>query len=210
MGTFCPIIKEECREEACKAWRETECLFLGYLDMRAALTAKSIENIEERERRAEKREEAREELPVPPVIDNLSSEELGSELAEYAKSEPIGADRRIHLDHGRKRLFWRQKGVEDRFRMPIDLQLKIEEIENVAQGLLDKEREEQTRARLKSERGRLPELVDDCVSWARTMGLSRLTRADITGYPMEDDILPETLRLLWARVNVELKAHRQE
>lgn len=73
---------------------------------------------------------------------------------------------------------------------------------------VDKERESKEKEQTEKEKTMLPSLVKDCVDWARKKGMKKLTVADVDAFLAEKELelLYKTNRVLYAMVNVELKA----
>jgi len=149
----------------------------------------------------------RREAEVPDWIKTRTPEELAVEMLEFKKKE-FSDDENLGF-HIISNFFWANKGIES-YLMPSDIRLKIDRANILARREIEKEIEMQKKARFKKEKEELPSLVSQCIDWARTNGLKRLTLADVDAYIMERDldILKETRRALYVTVNIRLKSKR--
>ncbi len=144
---------------------------------------------------------------VPAHIKSATPEELATELASFAKRE-FAHEERIWISRAAE-FYWEQKGIT-KWEMPSDIRLKLEKAEMLAQQQIDSEREAELKAQLEKEKTQLPDLVSQCVLWARRQGLSRLTHADIDAFLLEQGIemLSQTKRAIYSTANVQLKSKR--
>lgn len=200
MNTFCPFFKETCRGNECVIFRNEECLFVSFLQ----IVSEGVPSEEIIERRIEFQ---REEVEVPAWIKTRTPEELAVEMLEFKKKEfPENENLGFHTISN---FFWKSKGIE-RYAMPSDIELKVERANILAQREILKEEEKQKKEQWEKEKEELPSLVSQCIDWARTNGLKRLTLGDIDAYIMERnlDILRETRRALYAMANVKLKSKK--
>ena len=202
-SNFCPIIKEKCKTDECMAWRDDKCLIFSFLEMSDTLPYRELAEIEddlEFRYEPERRE-------VPAHIKSSTPEELAAELVSFAKRE-FAHEERIWISRVAG-FYWEQKGIS-KWEMPSDIRLKLEKAELLAQQQIDKEREAELKEQLDKEKTQLPELVSQCVSWARKQGLTRLTHADIDAFLLEQgiEILSQTKRALYSMANLKLKTKR--
>ena len=200
MNTFCPFFKETCRGNECVIFRNEECLFVSFLQ----IVSEGVPSEEIIERRIEFQ---REEVEVPAWMKTRTPEELAVEMLEFKKKEfPENENLGFHTISN---FFWKSKGIE-RYAMPSDIELKVERANILAQREILKEEEKQKKEQWEKEKEELPSLVSQCIDWARTNGLKRLTLGDIDAYIMERnlDILRETRRALYAMANVKLKSKK--
>lgn len=202
MNTFCPFFKENCRGNECVMFRSGECVIVSSLQGISAGVPSSVEIME-----PSGIEFHRREAEVPDWIKTRPPEELAVEMLEFKKKE-FSEDENLGF-HTISDFFWKSKGIE-RFLMPSDIQLKIERANILARREILKEVETQKKERLEKEKEELPSLVSQCIDWARTNGLKRLTLGDIDAYIMERnlDILKKTRRALYAMANVKLKSKK--
>ena len=200
MNTFCPFFKETCRGNECVIFRNEECLFVSFLQ----IVSEGVPSEEIIERRIEFQ---REEVEVPAWIKTRTPEELAVEMLEFKKKE-FPENEKLGF-HTISNFFWKSKGIE-RYAMPSDIELKVERANILAQREILKEEERQKKEQWEKEKEELPSLVSQCIDWARTNGLKRLTLGDIDAYIMERnlDILKETRRALYAMANVKLKSKK--
>lgn len=89
----------------------------------------------------------------------------------------------------------------------MDIQLKIQQANMIAQRQFMKEKDDRKRARLAKEREELPSLACQLADWARISGLKRVTYSDIDAFFLEKDIeiLKETKKALQSMTNLNLK-----
>jgi len=183
-------------------FRNEECLIVSFLQSVSEGVPPTEETMETSRIRF-----SREEAEVPDWIKTRKPEELAVEMLEFKRKE-FSEDEDLGF-HTISNFFWKSKGIE-RYFMPSDIQLKVERANILARKEILKEADIKKRERLKKEKEELPSLVSQCIDWARTNGLKRLTLADIDAYIMERnlDILRETRRALYAMANVQLKSKR--
>jgi len=181
-------------------FRNEECLIVSFLQSVSEGVPPTEETMETSRIRF-----SREEAEVPDWIKTRKPEELAVEMLEFKRKE-FSEDEDLGF-HTISNFFWKSKGIE-RYFMPSDIQLKVERANILARKEILKEADIKKRERLKKEKEELPSLVSQCIDWARTNGLKRLTLADIDAYIMERDldILNETRRALYATANVKLKS----
>lgn len=200
MATFCPLIKDKCKKSECLAWKDDACLIFSFLEIQ-------IENNKLADLEDFDEEEPQE---IPAELKSVSPEKLAQELVAFAKAESdANSDEPIYI-HQVADYFWRSKKIE-KWELPVDLEMKVEKAERMADQLLEKEHQERTEKRLEKENAELPALVEDCIKWAQQKGFKKVTHADIDAYLMKKkiNIHYETRRNLYATVNVELKAMKK-
>jgi len=205
MNTFCPFFNETCKGNECVMFRNGECLIVSFLQSLKSVSEGAPPPVEITEPRGI--EFHRKEAEVPDWIKTRTPEELAVEMLEFKKKE-FSEDEDLGF-HTISNYFWKSKGIEI-FLMPSDIQFKVERANILAQREIRKETEIQKREQMEKEKEELPSLVSQCVDWARTNGLKRLTMADVDAYIIERDldILKETRRALYAMANVKLKSKK--
>jgi hypothetical protein len=143
---------------------------------------------------------------VPKWLKTATPEALAKDMLEF-KDDEFPKDETGHFGFGRvSQLFWSKKGV-DRYMLPLDIRLKIEQANIKAERQFEKEENEKKKARLADEKEELQSLACKCVDWATLNGLKKVTLADIDTFIFEKDIdiLYETKRALYSTTNLKLK-----
>lgn len=143
-------------------------------------------------------------------IFSASNDELSQELADYAKKK-AGKDNgqgvyvRVYAH-----TFWRFKGLGYRTDS-LEIEQRKDEIEQLAQAIIDKDFHEWRDERLQKESQYLPQLVQACVEWVRSTGRTSVTVNDVKYFRQEKklDILEATERALYLSANNELKTRKK-
>ena len=204
MNVFCPFIKDKCKEDECVMYRYEKCSIISLVERLSIYSEKGdVESGPIRRTRGK--------ITGTEVLDEIKSstpEKLAEQLISFAKDKFPG-DEEIEL-YSVSELFWPIKFGISKFDAPPDIKLKIEQTERIAGNLLDKEQERIEKERIEEEKGKLPSWVILCVDWAISKGLKTVTKTDIKAFLAEKniEILPQTLNLLHAKVNIELKSKR--
>lgn len=141
---------------------------------------------------------------------SASNDELGQELAVYAKKEEgqeNGQGVNVRLA---AYTFWRNKGIDFRTGS-LDVQQRKNEIERLAQEIVDKDFHNYRDQRLEAENKELPKLIQSCVDWARETGRNNITIKDVKYFLLEKKtkLLEATERALYLSANNELKAKKK-
>lgn len=209
MDNLCPFFKEQCHGNQCKMWKDEECLIVNFL---SNLQEDNSENQNEQAPQEENihleshiSSNRYETQQVPKWLKVASPEEIAQQILEFKDEEfKNGEEVRFHM---LRNLFWSKKGVEQ-FFLPPEISMKIQQAEVKAQMQMKKEEDEKKKARLSQERDGLPDIVGQCVDWARTSGLKRLSLSDVDTFTLEKDIdiLKETKKSLYSMANVKLKS----
>jgi len=203
MNTFCPFFKETCKGNECVMFKNGECLIVSFLQIASEGVPSSEEIME-----TTGFEIHGEEAEVPDWIKTRTAEELAIEMMEFKKRE--FPDDEYSGIHTISNFFWENKGIEDTYSMPSEIRLKMNKANILARTQIRIEEETQRKEQMEKEKEELPSLVGQCVDWARTHGLKRVTLADVDAYILERnlDILKETRRALYVMANVQLKSKR--
>lgn len=126
MANYCPLVKDNCRQQDCILWKADRCLLVTFLDTGVALRTSFSES-------------SGDEDAFPDEISNRSNSELASELAAFVKELPSYGMKCVVAEVSSG--FWSDKGVVNRYSVPEKLELKIGEVEKLVQKQIDKERE---------------------------------------------------------------------
>lgn len=194
MEKFCPLIKDMCKKADCVLWVD-ECLILSYLkNSSKEPIALGFEDEED------------EEPSVPNEIQKLSADELGEKILCYVKKE-LTDENAGQIDYGLFSEYWDDAGVENKFSFPGRILAKMNKAEKVARKKWEEEIKEKSRARYEKEKADLPQLIQDCVNWARQNNLVKVTKSDISTFLLEKnaEVLSETKTMLYSKANVQLK-----
>lgn len=196
MGKFCPLSKEDCKENKCAFWVE-ECLIVSFLQGSMAKPAVEVYSEDEEDEK---------EISVPDEIKNSSADQLAEVIFSYAQKEIQNEELRW-LDPEFFAEFWDSKGIEDKFNLPDNIRLKIDKAEKIVQKKWEKEIADRERARFLKEKEGLPQLIKDCAQWAKQNGLKKVTQSDVSTFLLEKniDILRETKTMLYSKSNALLK-----
>lgn len=141
---------------------------------------------------------------------SASNDELSQELADYAKKKEGKENGQGVFVPGAAHTFWRNKGLGYRADS-LEIEQRKDEIERLAQEIVDKDFHEYRDKRLEAEKSELPKLIQSCVEWARDSGRSNITIKDVKYFLLEKktDILPATERALYLSANNELKTRKR-
>ncbi len=141
---------------------------------------------------------------------SASNDALSQELADYVKKKEGKENGQGVFVRGAAHIFWRNKGLGYR-PDSLEIQQRKDEIERLAQEIVDKDFHEYRDKRLEAEKVGLPELIQSCVDWARDSGRSNITIKDVKYFLLEKktDILPATERALYLSANNELKTRKK-
>lgn len=195
---YCPLIRADCCGERCIFWVENDCR----LRMLAEIYIPPPTAMEEIGKEVAKGELALKELEKAPA------EKLAEELVKFTKEQfpDIGSPRyELHrvLD-----AFWLARGVESRFELPSQLRLKTQRVEMLAERKLEEEKAKLEKAKIEEEKKQIPALIDECVKWAKSSGLSRVTKSNIHAFLLEKEIELSNLSIdvLYTKVNHKIKS----
>lgn len=204
MTSFCPIIRERCKENECLAWKDSACLVFSFLalavkplDEPLASQSSSVDDDREEKRKG-----------VPSDIGAATAEGLAAELVRFAKEELAGSDEVWIADVSDA--YWEKKGIE-KWEAPAAVRLKLDKAERLAQQKIRDEKAAEEKIRVDREKAELPDLTQRCLKWALENGLKRITHSDITAFLMAEgaELSYETERALYSKANVQLKSQHK-
>lgn len=217
MGTYCPLARENCKQDDCVMWRNENCLIIQIIeDFTLGPEGIAVDGT------LEDYKDFGISLPitppgssgyhsspkqVPKEIEQSSPEELAQELTTFANEE-FPDEENLYIARFSD-LFWKKKNLE-RWDLPFDIEMKVRKAEILAQTKLSEERQARLKKQLEEEKTELDKLVSSCVVWAKDQGLSRLTKSDVEVFLMEKEIniLYQTKNALYAMSNTRLKSRR--
>ena len=170
---FCPLIKDECRNEQCVMWGDEECLIIPVL--------KYFGNSEEES--PDDQTEIEEE--VPEEIKSATPIELADELMTFYKAHDLEGNT-LYLDPLVLTPFWESKGV-DKFSAPLEIKAKIIKTEELFDKRLQSELDEAELKVLEKEEAELPALADSCCSLGKRKGAQKSSGSKYRLIPTEKD-----------------------
>jgi len=194
---YCPLSRGDCSGERCIFWVENDCR----LRILAEMYAPPPSILEEIGKEEEPKQVALMKL------EKASAEELSEELVKFTK-EQFPAIERSGIDLYRaKDAFWLERGVESTSELEPQIRLKIRRAEMLAERKLEREKVMMEKARVEEEKKQLPALIDECVMWAKSSGLSRVTKSNIQAFLAEKEIELSDLSIdiLYTKTNQKLK-----
>lgn len=137
---------------------------------------------------------------IPSEISDTSPEDLAEKLVEFAKSQTPSKGK-IWIPNIARRFWETRMGYQNIGSS--EIQEKMCVVENLAQNLIEQERE----MRKKKEVSELPSNTNNCVTWAKNHGLRRITVSDLQVFLSDSglELLTESQKMLQAQVNLKLK-----
>lgn len=140
-------------------------------------------------------------------IFSASNDELARELADFAKKLAGKVNGQGVYVQSASHTFWRSKGLDYRSHS-VDIEIRKNKIEQLAQEVIDKDFREWRDKRLQMETKYLPQLTKACVEWALRSGRSSVTIKDVKYFRQEKkiELLEATERALYVSANNELKS----
>ena len=195
MKKFCPFFKEICKGKECVMWNDEKCHIISYLKLEHDEFLESEDIIEHHQRG---------ESEVPEYLKTRTAEEIALDLLEFWKKNDPNESRLYDLSG----MFWEKKGIISTFDLSAEMRHKKNQALFFANRMFDKEEKEKIKEQIAKEKEELPSLVSHCIDWSKSLGLKRLTHADIDAYLLEKNLVirPETRRALYSIANVKLKS----
>jgi hypothetical protein len=136
-------------------------------------------------------------------IKEKTVEELSQEMIKYCKEEFPEVFEDIKNINRMQESFWLEMGIEHIYNLDPKLRLKIEKVnERVEREILEEKK--------KKEQEILPKLVEECVAWARKLGLNKVIKTNIHAFLNEKGIslTSPSEESLFIQVNNLLKAKK--
>lgn len=190
-GTFCPIIKDTCKEKKCKFWNDQDCMVANFFESQVIDFINKSEMMENLTAPREQKE------VDYSWLEKTSEEDIINEMIEFSLKE--FPDEK-YLTYSLKNIFWQSKKLDDKYNLPSEMKIKIEKIESKADNVLRKKVEEK-------EKERLDQIIQNCYDWAKENGSSKLTKSDVNAYIMEvgESLTQASKDILYSKVNMRLK-----
>jgi len=142
---------------------------------------------------------------------SVPDDQLSQELALFAKKKAGREnDRRIRVESVTY-TFWRSKGLVEHITDSPEIEEKKDQIELLAQEILDTDFRNYQNQRLEAEKKELPNLIKSCVEWAHDSNRGIITVKDVKFYLLEKniDLLDATERALYIGANNELRLKKR-
>ena len=195
VNKFCPFFKEICKGKECVMWNDEKCHIISYLKLEHDEFLESEDNIEHHQRG---------ESEVPEYLKTRTAEEIALDLLEFWKKNDPNESRLYDLSG----MFWEKKGIISTFDLSAEMRHKKNQALFFANRMFDKEEKEKIKEQIDKEKEEIPSLVSHCIDWSKSLGLKRLTHADIDAYLLEKNLVirSETRRALYSIANVKLKS----
>ena len=147
---------------------------------------------------------------IPDYIKTISPEELAVEYLTFIRAEFPDPDMRSSYDVFD--LFLRSKGVDNRFELPLEIDIKIRKTSLLISMEREKERDHERQMRIEQERAELPSYVDRFGDWLSERGLTKARNVDVNRFASdyELDLLGDTLRDILEKTQTRLGGERKE
>lgn len=108
----------------------------------------------------------------PKEIEEKSKETLVEEMMAYIQKEYPEALENEEIIHQAQTSFWLEKGLEHKFHLEPQLRIKIDKIDDIARGKII--------AKIKEKEKEMPpNLIKECVKWAREQGFLKLNKSNV-------------------------------
>lgn len=133
-------------------------------------------------------------------IKNTSEDEIRKDFLDFIRKEYPEIYNGGALVYNIYRPFLESKGVYNQYQMETRLQMKTEKVKDSVEA-------EVTKERFEKEKGIIPDLVKECVEWAKGLGLNRTNMQNLNVFLGEKKINLTNLGfdVLHTQVNKELK-----
>jgi len=148
--------------------------------------------------------------PVPDYIKTISPEELTSEYLSFIQTEFPDPGMRSSYDVFD--LFLRSKGVDNRFELPLEIDIKIRKARVLISTEREQERDREKQVRIEQERAELPSYIDRFGDWLSERGRTMARFVDVNRFASEYelDLLGDTLRDILEKTQTRLEDERNE
>ncbi|MGD0573475.1 MAG: hypothetical protein ABSB11_10735 [Sedimentisphaerales bacterium] len=190
MNTFCPLIKDECKNSKCVLWEGEKCLiipFLKYFDDSGRVSTHT---------------DMQEETEIPEEIRISTPEKLAEDLIKFYKNQTKDG-KAIIFD---PLWYWEKIGI-DKFNAPLEIKIKLSKVEQIFEQTIQEEREEAEKIALEKEGAELPKIADICHKWVKEKGIKKITNKDIELFLKSKNIkiMDENKRMLRLMVEEKMK-----
>lgn len=204
-GAFCPMIAEGCKGPVCCSWRDGSCMIFAYLERRAYPPPRAREQPGEAPLETNGDSPPDEQGSTPPdILEQLSAEDIGKELYEFAKAS-AAPNQNVYVRQW-SRSFWLDKGV-DVYPSSAHAQNKMVKAEAIADQLAKDEYRSRLQKQQDDERARIPTLIDAVAAWAKAKGFKKITYSDLDAAIFEEkmEVSYHARRSVYSGVNVVLR-----
>ena len=204
--SFCPFFNEECKGNQCVMWFDENCSIVIFLQkIQTAIPFE--EDIDSDQRGFDFEISTR---PVPEYITMISPEELAAEYLSFIQTEFPDSDTRS--SNNVFDLFLRSKGVDNRFELPLEIDIKIRKARVLISTELEQERDREKQVRIEQERAELPSYIDRFGDWLSERGRTIARFGDVNRFASEYelDLLRDTLSDILEKTQTRLEDERNE
>jgi len=148
--------------------------------------------------------------PVPDYIKMVSPEELAAEYLSFIQTEFPDSDTRS--SYNVFDLFLRSKGVDNRFELPLEIDIKIRKARALISIEREQEIEREQQIRIEQERAELSSYLDRFGDWLSERELTKARFVDVNRFASEYelDLLGNTLRDILEKTQTRLEDERNE
>ncbi|MCW4050563.1 MAG: hypothetical protein NWE89_12595 [Candidatus Bathyarchaeota archaeon] len=142
---------------------------------------------------------------VPDYLKTISPQDLASEYVTFIQTE--FPDPEIQPSYNMFDLFLRSKGLDERFGLPFEIEMKISKARALFSMEQEKEREQERQTRMELERAELPSYVDRFGDWLFERGLDKARLVDVRRFTSEYelDLLADTERDILEKMQLRLE-----
>jgi len=198
--SFCPLINDDCKEAQCRFWQES-CLVYDFLLVFGNIVSAGLEGYGIGEVSDTEVTSLSEDFRNTPI------QQLANEFIEFC------IDKFQELDYPSSEMFkyfLETKDVRDQWSLKLNDRIFLDRVRSMAQNKTSRNQLQIMEELRIKEKERLPNIVNDCVEWARSHGFTRVRQSDVEAFLLENDIsvLAETKRALYSMVNVNLKSKK--
>lgn len=191
---YCPFSQQDCKTSDCVMHNNGDCLIQSWLKGRVVLS----QSADTRNWRVPD--------PDPAICKWLTDtpiKGIAKELAQYVR-ECTPDDQDPYYTWGMDSKFFNSKGLVN---IPESMQDKIDQATHIAEQILTAERLAKEHARTFKERKKLPKIIEDCIAWAKELGLRSLTFGEVDEFLNQQGIELErrNRQSLKVQINIRLK-----
>lgn len=200
--SFCPFIKEVCKENICMMWSNDNCLVANYL--------KGVQGIPS--------EIEFDELPfvieprlkkeVPTWLQLSTPLDIIEEYFKFIDAEFPESERPPYNVFN---LFLQTKGLENVWSLPTEVSLKISKARALLQIEQEKRREQERQLRIEREKTQVEFFALQLVDWMQENSIEKIYKKEVSRFAQEKgyDLLWETHDAIFNKAKVELDAKKR-
>jgi len=200
--SFCPFIKEVCKENICMMWSNDICLVANYL--------KEVQEIpSEIEFDGLPIEiEPRSKKEVPTWLQLSTPQEIIEEYFKFINAEFPESER---PQYNVFELFLQTKGLENIWSLPAEVSLKIRKTRALLQIEQEKRRERDRQLRIEKEKTQVEYFALQFVDWMQENSIDKIYKKEVSRFAQEKglDLLWETHDAIFNKAKVELDAKKR-